>query len=264
MFGSLQPASWALFFAPFVLTPCLLAQGGNDCSTAVPISGEVTIQVDTRQNTTSNFGAGGACGNPVIPKDQFFRLLSRICGSSAAREGDPFGSGFIGVLGLYQGSGCSAVCVTRAYTTTQLGVTAHWTVQQPGETYLIQFGGQGPGGIGALSPLRIRLLPGDVCDFPTPVAGFGSFPVSVVNGSISSFAGSNPCAGSVSMGYDRFYTWTAPISGDIQFASYVAQVLSHWRRHLAVYAGDDCNAACVAYTSVTTPTAPETSFRWLG
>ncbi len=233
--------------AALLATPAL-AQG-DDCSTASAIAGAGNWAFDTTAATTTGFSGASACtnaGSLDVGPDQFFQWTVDAAGSWQI---DTCGSAYDTKLNAHAGSACAAICT--AYNDDGPCGSFHSTLILTGvaigDTFLIQVGGfAGTSGIGVLNTVPLG-APGanDDCSVADVIGGFGIWTFNTVGASISGFSGGSACtaAGSLDLGPDLFWQWTATTSSDVE----IKLEGSLYDTKLNVHTGTACAATCVAY-----------------
>ena len=230
---------------PLLLVSSAFGQGGDDCSSAVAISGEWFEMVDNTANTTSGFGVGTSCDHPAMVFDQFFQWTASVSGRYVFRAHGDYNQGFTAKVALFDGTGCAATCLSGSANFNLFGGVAYYTAQA-GDTLLLQYGGTFSGSVGFSAPLEIEMLEGDVCEYPVDISGVGNFGFSATGLSGSGFTGSVPCLGNSHFAVDYFMHWVAPSSGDFRFNSGFTQA-AFGTNKLAVYEGTGCAGACLGF-----------------
>ena len=233
-----------------LLTTPAFAQG-DDCSVATAITGAGTWGFDTTAATISGFSGASACtnaGSLDVGPDQFFQWTADAAGSWQI---DLIGSGYDTKLNAHTGTGCAATCAyyNDDFSGLQSGVVVTGVVA--GDTYLIQVGGwSGASGIGTLNTTPLG-APGtnDDCSIADVISGMGIWTFNTVGATVSGFNGGSACtsAGSLDLGPDQFWQWTATAAGDVE----IKLEGSLYDTKLNVHAGVGCAATCVAYNDDT-------------
>ena len=138
-----QPQPFELKYLALLLSAVALgtpafAQGGDDCSSATPISANGSYPFDTGAATVSGFMGAGVCA-VAMNQDLFFEFTAPSAGDYQI---DTFGSFFDTKLAVYSGAGCSATCLAYdddANSTLQSQVDLAGV--NAGDVLLIQVGG---------------------------------------------------------------------------------------------------------------------------
>ncbi len=229
-----------------LLTTPAFAQG-DDCSVATAITGAGTWGFDTTAATISGFSGASACtnaGSLDVGPDQFFQWTADATGSWQI---DLIGSGYDTKLNAHTGTGCAATCAyyNDDFSGLQSGVIVAGVVA--GDTFLIQVGGwNGASGIGVLNTTPLG-APGtnDDCSIADVISGMGVWTFNTTGASVSGFNGGSACtaAGSLDLGPDQFWQWTATAAGDVE----IKLEGSLYDTKLNVHTGVGCAATCVAY-----------------
>ena len=222
---------------------------GDDCSVATAINGAGSWAYDTTAATTTGFSGGSACtiaGSLDVGPDQFFQWTADAAGSWQI---DTCGSTYDTKLNAHSGAGCAAICT--AYNDDGPCGSFHSTLILTGvaigDTFLIQIGGfAGSSGVGVLNTAALG-APGtnDDCGVADVIGGYGTWTFDTTGSTVTGFSGGSACtaAGSLDMGPDQFWQWTATAAGDVE----IKLEGSLYDTKLNVHAGVGCAATCVAY-----------------
>tara|TARA_R110002126_G_scaffold41590_21_gene120977 strand:- start:8574 stop:11588 length:3015 start_codon:yes stop_codon:yes gene_type:complete len=238
----------AVGYGPGILTvrEILPPPTNEDCATPQVISGTGAWDLQTLDAQWSGFdGGGGACG-AVVQRDLFFAWTAPASGSYAF---DTCGSLFDTILRAFDGSDCSAVCLSESDDACGLGSRIELQNLQAGDPVLLQVGGYIEGGIGQLAIELIQIPVHDTCATPIPISGLGLFPFDNLGAGTSGFdGGSALCwAGLGGPPYsDVFFTWVAPATGSYDFAPCSNVEGTH---EVVAHLGTDCSATCVDASS---------------
>ncbi|MCS5563898.1 MAG: hypothetical protein NZ728_06585, partial [Oleiphilaceae bacterium] len=231
-----------------LLTTPAFAQG-DDCSVATAINGAGNWAYDTTAATISGFSGGSACtnaGSLDVGPDQFFQWTADAAGSWQI---DTCGSAYDTKLNAHSGAGCAAICT--AYNDDGACGNFHSVLVLSGvaigDTFVIQVGGwNGLAGIGVLNTAPLG-APGtnDDCGIADVIGGYGIWAFNTTGASTTGFSGGSACtaAGSLDMGPDQFWQWTATAAGDVE----IKLEGSLYDTKLNVHTGVGCAATCVAY-----------------
>tara|TARA_R110002126_G_scaffold64513_22_gene165289 strand:- start:5911 stop:8133 length:2223 start_codon:yes stop_codon:yes gene_type:complete len=223
----------------------------NDrCSSPMAISGSGTWAFDLGTATTSRWsgydlGAGEETTSEYILADLFYAWTAPTADDYLFEVDLP---GAYPVLFVYDGSDCTATYRTGSVTTIhEVGPARNRIVGVgAGEDYLIQVASWtceafGPGS------LTVSSNPGapanDDCSSPTPISGFGTFPVDNSWAANSAFFGNNPQCDNGFVPFhesDVFLTWTAPSDGTFV----LSDVGSDFPMEVQLHLGSDCSAVC--------------------
>jgi len=116
-----------------------------------------------------------------------------------------------------------------------------------GQSYLIQIETWDDGVVG-LSNLQISTVAGvgnDDCSTATAISGTGPWSFDTSTATVSGFSGNSACtnSGSLDMGPDVFFEWTATTAGDYEFKTEFSQ----YDTKLNVHQGAGCTATCAGY-----------------
>jgi len=236
----------------FVPAALLLSAGafaqGDDCSAGTAINGAGTWAFDTSASSTSGFSGGSACSNAGsldVGPDVFFQWTADAAGTWTI---DTVGSVYDTKLNVHAGTGCAATCAyyNDDYSGLQSGVLISGI--NAGDTFLIQVGGfGGNSGTGVLNTSNAGSggISNDDCSTADPIAGTGTWSFDTTLATTTGFAGGSACsnAGSLDLGPDAFYQWTASASGDYEFDT----CGSFYDTKLNIHAGIGCAATCVTY-----------------
>ncbi|MEO2145086.1 MAG: hypothetical protein ABGY32_04220, partial [bacterium] len=231
-----------------LLTAPAFAQG-DDCSIATSITGAGSWGFDTTAATTTGFSGSSACtnaGSLDVGPDQFFQWTADAAGSWQI---DTCGSTYDTKLNAHSGSACAAICT--AYNDDGPCGSFHSTLLLTGvaigDTFLIQVGGfAGSSGVGTLNTAPLG-APGtnDDCSIADVISGMGIWAFNTTGASVSGFNGGSACTvgGSLDLGPDQFWQWTATAAGDVE----IKLEGSLYDTKLNVHTGVGCAATCVAY-----------------
>ncbi|HIG87197.1 MAG TPA: hypothetical protein EYQ25_09150 [Planctomycetes bacterium] len=239
---------------PFLLVPAALFMSagalaqGDDCSVATAITGASTWAFDTTAATTSGFSGGSACtnaGSLGVGPDQFMQWTADAAGTWQI---DLIGSVYDTKLNIHTGTGCTATCTyyNDDFSGLQSGVIIAGIVA--GDTFLIQLGGfGGQAGLGTLNTSNAGSggIGNDDCSTATAIGGVGNWTYDTILATTSGFAGGSGCtdAGSLDLGNDAFFQWTASAAGD-----YLIDTCgSGYDTKLNAHSGTGCAATCTAY-----------------
>lgn len=244
------PKAILQILAVLFITATVQAQG-DDCANGVPVSGTGSWSFDTSLATESGFSGGGNCSDLSsldMGPDQFFQWTADAAGTWQI---DTCGSSFDTKLSAHLGSGCGATCAEHnddgfcgSFNSELVlsGVSA-------GDTFLIQVGGwNGAAGAGTLNSLNLAPVgAGDDCSSAGVIGGYGNWAFDTSSASASGFNGSSGCAdtGSIDLGLDLFYQYTAAVSGDFEVS--LGNSDPNYDTKLSVHAGSGCAATCLAF-----------------
>ena len=241
---------------------------GDTCASPLVISGTGTFPWDNSFNSTSGFDGGDptTCFSPsntgtaadTIRQDLFFVWTVPSSGTyQFDTENSPVNDDT--KLSIHAGSDCGATCVASdddsgAFPTFSSlielpGLTA-------GDQYLIQVGSWNDSsavGAGLLNITQTSAVPNDTCATPAPLVGTGSFAWDNANATTSGFDGGNPATcfspsngttTTAAISRDLFFVWSVPADGTYQFDTENSPVNDDTK--LAIHAGADCTATCLA------------------
>ena len=224
---------------------------GDDCANGVPVSGTGSWSFDTSLATVSGFSGGAICSDlssQDMGPDQFFEWTANAAGTWQI---DTCGSSFDTKLSAHLGSGCGATCEEH----NDDGFCGSFNSElvlagvNAGDTFLIQVGGwNGAAGPGTLNSLNLAPVgAGDDCSSAGVIGGYGSWAFDTSSASASGFNGSSGCAdtGSIDLGLDLFYQYTAAVSGDFEVS--LGNSDPNYDTKLSVHAGSGCAATCLAF-----------------
>ncbi len=245
-----QPTKESIWTRPASGGSSQLVTGGDDCASAVALSGQGTFAFDTSTATTGTEGEGLGCYS--MHRDVWYdwtadatgTALFSTCDSAAfdtviAVYSDCPGS-FDDTLGVAcndDGGGCSGFT-----TTCLLDVTA-------GATYKLRLGGYADTDRG-LGDLTITINPGassqDDCANPTIIAGEGAWNYSTLSATTGTEGQAETLCDqfdSIVIVNDVWFEWTAPSDG---VATIKTCDLTDHDSKIAAYAGAGCPAADTA------------------
>ena len=221
---------------------------GDDCSTATAIGGAGTWSFDTTAASTSAFSGGSACtnaGSLDVGPDQFYQWTADAAGTWTV---DLIGSVYDTKINIHMGSGCTATCAyyNDDYSGLQSGVVISGI--NAGDTFLVQMGGWGGNaGLGTLNTANAGTggIANDDCSTATAIAGAGTWSFDTLLATTTGFSGGSGCtdAGSLDVGPDAFFQWTASAAGDYA----IDTCGSAYDTKLNVHTGIGCAATCTAY-----------------
>ena len=204
--------------------------GGEDCSTAVAISGTGTFAFDTTGALTDaqQQTCGGGCD-----ADVWFSWVAPASGVTTFSMCG--GTGSDSVIAVYSGAGCGTTAVGCNDDFCGLQSTVAFPATA-GTTYMLQIGGySGSIGAGTFSLTQAGAGPAnDDCSAATVISGAGPFTFDTT-GATTSPQQSGWCGTS---GTDLWYQWTAPLTG----SATLSLCGSSYDSLVAVYAGAGCPA----------------------
>lgn len=237
----------------------------NDtCLTPQMIAGLGTHSWNNSAATTSGFDGGDplGCFSPAngavtganaIRKDLFFAWTVPAGGGDFQIDTEYSTGATDTKMSIHAGSDCSATCVASdddggifpplTSKITLTGLTA-------GDQYLIQVGtwnDTSPSGNGLLNISGPTPPPfNNLCSSASPLVGNGSWPFDTTAATTSGFNGGTAAVcglGSLNMGPDLFYQWTASTAGDFQFDT----CGSLYDTKISLHQGSGCAAVCAGY-----------------
>lgn len=184
--------------------------GGDDCSSAVSISGVGSFAFDTTGATTGaqQQGCGGGCNSDV-----WFSWTAPSTGTATFTTCG--GSGSDTVIAVWAGGGCGTSAIGCNDDTCGLQSSVNFGAIA-GNTYMLQLGGffSSPGaGNFTLSIGGGGGPANDDCSGATPVSGLGTFPFDTTGATSGAPAMTCGLGGS-----DVWYSWVAPSSGNCTFS----------------------------------------------
>tara|TARA_R110002074_G_scaffold129086_2_gene269944 strand:+ start:2901 stop:5180 length:2280 start_codon:yes stop_codon:yes gene_type:complete len=246
-----QIADWDAFnwssVGTLEVNPTPSTPTGDDCAGPLPIAGTGVFPFDSRGATTSMFDGGdaqlcsAAIGSPN--NDVFMAWTATESGDFEIRT---CGTGCWTRINVHEGADCGAICRATSDVGACAGTpTGSRVVLQNvsvGATFLIQVGSEYPtGGFqGSVEISQSTNVPiNDSCANATAVSGHSSFDVDTSHASTSHFQVGLP-TWSYTIVNDIFFSWTAEVSGDVQF-KLRGDTLP--RARIQVYSGSDCLAS---------------------
>jgi hypothetical protein len=265
----LPHATITLLLTAAGLLPAARAQSAGDtCSSPVVLAGTGSFAWDNSLNTTSGFDGGdpSTCFSPsntgtgvdTIRQDIFFVWTVPSSGTyQFDTENSPVNDDT--KMSIHAGSDCGATCIASdddsgAFPTFSSLIELPGLVT--GDQYLIQVGSWNDSsavGPGLLNITQTSGVPNDTCGTPQVVAGTGTFPWDNASATTSGFDGGNPgtcfspsnsTTTTAAISRDLFFVWTVPADGTYQFDTENSPVNDDTK--LAIHAGSDCAATCLA------------------
>ena len=114
--------------AALLLVGSAASQGGDDCSSATALTGEVFLVMDTLTAGDSGFQGGAPCdaSSSGFQHDRFFQWTAPTPGDYAFfATGVDFGD-FDPKVAIFEGVGCAATCVQSSDDPTYRLALANW------------------------------------------------------------------------------------------------------------------------------------------
>lgn len=221
---------------------------GDDCTSPLPLTlGTTPVDLAAYSNSLYH---DGSCVSRDGFEDVWFLFTAS---SSGTHQFGTCGGDIDTILRVFDGASCGAPCLAGNDDACALSTGANWASEvtvslTAGQSYLVQVEAWGPGGVGLfdLTAASFTTPSNDSCATAQPLTGPGPWSFDTTAATTSGFSSGSTvtCStGSLDMGPDVFFQWTATAPGDYQFDT----CGSTFDTKLAVHAGTGCSVVCAGY-----------------
>ncbi len=220
---------------------------GDDCSNPLAAS------LGTNNFDLTGFTNSGAYDSTCVGRDGFEDIwFVYTAASTDLHLFETCGSDIDTTLRIFDGNTCGSICLAGDDDTCAMSNGTNWASSAvapltAGQSYLIQIETWDDGVVG-LSNLQISTVAGvsnDDCSTATAISGAGPWSFDTSTATVSGFSGNSACSnsGSLDVGPDVFFEWTATTAGDYEFNTEFSQ----YDTKLNVHQGAGCTATCAGY-----------------